>query len=194
MTFAPRVSFFRNALKSTVLAAGVLAATLAHAGVLTYTDTTVGGPTFNRPLTSTTLSAVGTNVAYDVTHFRVDQNGSYSIFSESLVPAAWDNFLVLYANAFSAASPLTNLLALNDDFTINSFGQAGFTLNLTAGIEYFLVETGFSNTSEGSYSVVITGLGGGTASIVGDAAVPEPATISLFALGLLGAAALRRRA
>lgn len=185
-------SLFTRAAKATIFAASLFAATMAQAGVLTFTDTTLGGPTWNRPLTTTTLSGVGTNVAYDVTNIRVDQSGSYSVFSQSLVPAAWDNYLVLYANAFSATSPLTNIVTLNDDFTPGSFGQAGFTINLTAGIDYYLVETGFSNFSAGSYSTVITGLNGGTASIVGATSVPEPASIALLSLGLLGFAYANR--
>lgn len=194
MHIAHRSSLARHAARAAILAIGLFGAIIAQAGTLTFTDTTVGGPTWNRPLTLNNLSGVGTNVAFDVTHIRVDQNDVYTFVSSALAPAGWDNYLVLYANAFTSTSPLTNIIAINDDYPGSGIGTAGFTLALSAGVDYFLVETGFENTHAGSYRTVVTGAGGGTASIVGVSEVPEPASMLLLGLGLAGLVAARRRA
>ena len=85
---------------------------VAQAGIVTFAGTTVGGPTFNRPLEDLSgLSAVGTAVAYDSHIFSVDTTGEYSF----LTTATFDTFSVLYTPTFSAAAPLTNALVANDD-------------------------------------------------------------------------------
>ncbi|MBC7882126.1 MAG: PEP-CTERM sorting domain-containing protein [Anaerolineae bacterium] len=158
-----------------------------------FSGTTAGtGVTWNRPVASPTTGAItglstsATAVRYQTLAFRVDTSGSYTFQSTSISPAFWDNYSFLYQTSFIATSPLTNVLIGNDDNT--SIGLSGFTFSLTAGTQYFFVETGFSNTSSGTYSLTIDGPGTVTA-------VPEPSEVlGLLAFaGLGGAAFLKRR-
>ena len=154
-----------------------------------FTGTTVGGPTFNRPLANgvnapTGLSGVATAVRYSVFNFTVAVSGTYSIQSTSVLPTSWDNYTFLYQNAFNPASPLTNVVIGNDDNT--TIGLSGFSKALTTGTQYFFVTTGFANADAGSFSNAYSG-----PAIV---LAPEPGTFALVGLMLLPAGlALRRR-
>lgn len=129
------------------------------------------------------LSAVGTAVHYDAFSFFAPSTG---LFTFSIVsgpsPATFDTFLILYSGIFSAAAPLTGLVALNDDLA-GSLTMSGFNYALTAGAVYTVVSTAFANTDVGSYTTTI-----------GPSAVPEPASYAMMALGLLAiGAGLRGR-
>lgn len=176
-----------------------------------------GSPTFHHPNAST----VGTGVQYyHAMQFTVDTTGAYTIESASpnttgTPSSALDTFIALYANSFTPATPGAGI-AFNDDFTgtltvlpgpyggtvgPNGTGFTGAqpasriaTVNLTAGTQYFLVNTSFRSTdfvgtgttaqARGNY---YTGIGG-----VGNVSpVPEPASMAALAIG--GLALLRRR-
>lgn len=170
-----------------ITALGILSLSVV-AMAQTFTGTTIGKPTFNRPLSGTppaALSGVGTAVQYDVLAFTVNVSGSYVFQNTALGTPVWDNYTFLYSPTFSAAAPLTNVLIGNDDNT--TIGLSGFTFSLTAGTSYKFVTTGFANTDFGDYSLTVRGPG--TATL--DGVVPEPA--SMLALGIGAAALLRRR-
>ena len=119
-----------------LLLIGALHASTASADTITYTGTTVGGPTWNRPVANGNLppvsppSGVGTAVAYSVQAFTVSLAGLYSLQSTAVTPSAWDNSSFLYVNSFNPASQFTNILIGNDDNP--STGLSGFSINLLA--------------------------------------------------------------
>jgi hypothetical protein len=180
-------------MKTITFAALAAAMTItAPAAAATYvaTGTTVGGPTFNRPLAGsppTGLSGVGTAVSYDVFGFTVGTSGSYTLSTET----GFDSFLVLYSGMFDPSSPLMNALGADDD-SAASFGDAILTSSLLAGTSYFAVVTAFSNGVEGAYTLTIDGPG--TIAPLGGA-VPEPATwaMMLAGVGMIGGGMRYRR-
>ena len=200
-----------------VTLAATTAAATARAGVVSYTGALTGtDPTFNRPVSTTTLSGVGTAVAYDTDTFVADTAGPYSIAGDYTAggvgtAAGLDGYLFLYAPAFVPAfvpaTPLLNLVAAEDDFDpdgtagpavggdgslIPSSGAYGpatsaTTLTLTPGVPYTPVVSSFYNTT------ATNGLGAYTVTISGAATgVPEPIALAAGAAGAVGLPGRRR--
>lgn len=165
----------------------------APAAVLNYSNTTVGEPTWNRPIQNASdppiaLSSEGTDVPYHAFAFHVSISTTYDFLSTAV--GEWDNYLFLYQNSFNPAAPLANVIIASDDFPI--VGVSGFNgVNLAAGTAYFLVTTGYFNTDAGEFDNSITGRGEIFAGEPG--VVPEPATWALAGLGLAALGLLSRR-
>lgn len=161
----------------------------AHADTYTFTGDTTGAPVFNRPVTSTVLSSVGTAVSYDAFTFSVDASGAYSFLSAS---SAFDNFAVLYRDTFDPSTPLFDVVAINDDLGGAPPFHAGFLHYLEAGSNYVFVNTGFANEQAGAFTATISG-GGRILPGAVTPPVPEPETWGMLAAGLGVLGWMRRR-
>ena len=172
-------------------AAAVTLGLAASAGAQVFAGDTTGEPTFNRPVSPTGLSGVGTAVPYEVFNVEVDTTGDY-VVTMTQIDADFDTYLLVYSD-FDPNSPLDNLLAGDDDLvfgvssqvgTGSGYGPGDDPLTLVVGQDYDVVATGFNNLDFGAYSLTFTGPG--VVSIV-----PEPAALSVA--GLAGLALVRRR-
>lgn len=191
----------KNITKSIILVGFLTPLVVTHAfGApleTVFTGTTVGQPTWNRPLRGNPpsgLSVVGTAVPFSAQTFFADQTGSYNFLSEAISPVKWDNFSFLYAGTFNPLSQFNNILIGNDDLNndIGLIGQSGFTYNLTANSPYVLVITGYDNTHAGSFKNTIRGPGRVQAG--SSAKVPEAGSIlPIFGLVLAGLGLCKRR-
>lgn len=165
------MNMIQNLAAAVVLTASVSGA--ASAAPVILSGTTTGAPSYNRPLSTTGLSSVGTNVGYRSFAFTVNTAGTYTFDAFS----SFDNVLSLYTGAFNPASPLTNISAYNDD--TNGL-NARISSSLLAGTAYNIVFASYENADRGAFT--ITANGPGTVSQTG--AVPEPATWAMLILGM----------
>ncbi len=162
---------------------------LASAGggtpITSYTEELdAGDPTFTRPFGDPcTLSGSGTDVFYDVLPFTVDVTGNYTFAMTSF---GGDGHGGIYCDGFDPADPCATYVISDDD----SNGDADPLIDpvaLTAGVDYFLVTTTFSNGEVGVFDWAISGDGnvlssGGAATNI-DVTWTAPANATLVSGG-----------
>jgi hypothetical protein len=177
----------------------------APAATISYTGNTLGGPTWNRPLADCSgLSGVGTATPYSTQQFHVSTAGAYDLFSDQGgAPAAqpqggFDGFILVYADSFNPASPLTNCIAGDDDAGVIGLSEI-LGLPLDANRTYVYVTTGFANTDAGPFTNQINGPGnivlgpaGATEHVQVDAMSRSGLLALALVLGLAGFVAVRR--
>ena len=134
-----------------------LAAAPAFADTVTFSGTTAGGPTWNRPRDagsgtagSCTLSNIGTAVPFATEPFTVPADGTYDI---DLDPVGFDGVLLLYdGRGFDPSDPCLGLIAYADEGFDPGNPEEIAAVGLSAGVSYTVVVTGFDNTDAGAYS------------------------------------------
>ena len=109
--------------------------------------------TYNRAVSCTSLSGVGTAVAYDTLTITNNSAGTanFVVFSSMVgggaCAGAPDTFFTLYDTSFNPAAPLTNCLAVNDDISGSANRCSTLTFTIPLGQTRVVVLSAFDNAS-----------------------------------------------
>lgn len=122
---------------------------------------------YTRQLTPADMEAGTATYNYCVQALIPQVSGNYSL---AITSAALntdpngdpnDTFIILYANSFTPATPLVNLMAANDDidWTTPNFLSRLTNLALTAGTTYYIVVTTYQAGTTGTINFSVNGPG-----------------------------------
>lgn len=166
--------------------------------------------TYNRPVSCTTLSGVGTAVPHDTVTINNNSGGTANfVVTSTLVGGgacgdANDTFFTLYNGAFNPAAPLTNCAAVNDDISGSTNRCSTLSFSVPAGESRIVAVAGFNNATDpdGLFPYEINFIGttgtGGTGNLTitpnavpfGSLAVGTTSSASTVTLANTGAASL----
>jgi|GEM_PF-4601317 len=151
--------------------------------VQSYSDTTVGGASWDRPFaTGTCCSSLGP-VLLHLQELQVSENDTCDVTS---VQDGWDGYLFVYETNFDSLDQETNFVAGDDDGGGGIGTSDILGVPLAAGVNYYIVTTGFEAGEEGTFTNTVTC---GVADVnLGPAAPVEVPTVPT--LSLLGYLAL----
>lgn len=149
------------------LCAFVLSAVAYGEAATTFYGTTQGQPTFNRPSGLGSLS--GQIVRYSVQPFF--PNVDAECYIQGIQESSYDGMIFLYRNGFNPASPLTNLIAFDDDGPEFGIGESRIeALALDFSDNYYLVTASFAAGTSGTFSNMVACEAPATRVVVGDGA------------------------